>query len=116
MAAALELEYDVQRVDDARNVSQDGKQDVDEEVSIAAALEKDAQRRQDDGEEDLAYVAGGERHGSGGSGGGGGGVDGRVDGRVGEWMGSRKVESCLRSGRWVEEGKMCRVFMEVAGV
>lgn len=52
----------VQSVDDARNVTQDCKQDVDEQVSAAAALEEDTQRRQDDGKNDLANVAGGERH------------------------------------------------------
>lgn len=33
-----------------RNVTQDSQQDVDEEISIAAALEEDTQRREDDGE------------------------------------------------------------------
>lgn len=42
-----------------RNVTQDGQQDVDEEVGVASALEEDTQRRQDDGEKDLADVAGG---------------------------------------------------------
>lgn len=48
-----------------RNVTKDGQQDVDEEISIAAALEEDTKRREDDGEDDLADVAGGERHGEG---------------------------------------------------
>lgn len=83
-APALKLEYDVQSVDDAlevhvsncctgrsgsgthRNVAKDGQQDVDEEISIAAALEEDTQRREDNGKDDLADVAGGERHGGGG--------------------------------------------------
>lgn len=60
---SLKFENDVQRVDDTRNVTQDRQQDVDEEISIAAALEEDTQRREDDGEEDLADIAGGERHG-----------------------------------------------------
>ena len=42
-----------------RNVTEDGQQDVDEEISVASALEEDTQRRQDDGKEDLADVAGG---------------------------------------------------------
>lgn len=45
-----------------RNVTQDGQQDVDEEISIATALEEDTQRRKDDGKKDLANVAGGEGH------------------------------------------------------
>jgi len=52
----LKFEYNVQSVDDSRNVTKDGQQDVDEEISIAAALEEDTQRRQNDGEEDLAEV------------------------------------------------------------
>jgi len=75
-ARPLKLEYDVQGVDDTledvsemfaewsdvvgthRNVTQNGQQDVDEEISVAAALEEDTQRWEDDGEEDLADVAG----------------------------------------------------------
>lgn len=41
-----------------RNVTQDGQQDVDEEVGIAATLQEDAQGREDDGEDDLDDVAG----------------------------------------------------------
>jgi hypothetical protein len=44
------------------NVTQDGQQDVDEEIRIAAALEEDTEGRQEDGEDDLAQVGGGERH------------------------------------------------------
>lgn len=40
-----------------RNVAQDGQEDVDEEVGIASALEEDAQRRNEDGEDDLDDVA-----------------------------------------------------------
>jgi hypothetical protein len=42
-----------------RNVTENGQEDVDEEISIAAALEEDTQRREDDGKKDLADVAGG---------------------------------------------------------
>jgi hypothetical protein len=75
-ATPLKLEYDVQSVDDTLcsllvwtvwcggcfggthgNVTQDGQQDVDEEISIAAALKEDTQRWQEDGEDDLADVA-----------------------------------------------------------
>jgi hypothetical protein len=81
-ATPLKLEYDVQSVDDTleftlvnrcdewrcktyRNVTKDGQQDVDEEISVAAALEEDTQRRKDDGKEDFADIAGGERHDGG---------------------------------------------------
>jgi len=37
--------------------TQDGKKNVDEQVSTAAALEKDAEGREDDGKNDLADVA-----------------------------------------------------------
>ena len=40
-----------------RNVTQDGQQDVDEEVGIASTLEEDTQRREEDGEDDLEDVA-----------------------------------------------------------
>lgn len=47
----------IQSVDDTGNVTQDGEQDVDEQVGAASALEEDTQRRQEDGKEDLADVA-----------------------------------------------------------
>lgn len=53
----LRRESDVQGVDDARNVTKDGQQDVDEEVGAAATLEEDTKRRQDDGKNDLDDVA-----------------------------------------------------------
>jgi len=49
-------------VNDAGNVTQDGQEDVDEEIGAASTLEEDTKRREDDGENDLADVAGGERH------------------------------------------------------
>ena len=54
---------DVQGVDDTGQVGQAGQEDVDEEIGTAATLEEDTQRRQEDGKQDLADVAGGERHG-----------------------------------------------------
>jgi hypothetical protein len=77
VAAPLKLKYDVQSVDDTllgtlvgvmssaadsskrthRNITKNSQQDVDKEISIAAALEEDAQRWEDDGEQDLADVA-----------------------------------------------------------
>lgn len=44
-------------MDDTRNVTQDGQTDVDEHIGTASALQEDTQRRQDDGEDDLADVA-----------------------------------------------------------
>ena len=52
-------------MDDTREVTEDGQQDVDEEISTAATLEEDSKRRKDDGKDDLADVAGGERHDGG---------------------------------------------------
>jgi hypothetical protein len=49
-------------VDDTRNVTQDRKQDVDEEIGIATSLKEDTERREDDGKNDLADVGCGERH------------------------------------------------------
>lgn len=49
---------DVQSVDDSGDVTEDGEEDVDEEVGAAAALEEDAEGREEDGEDDLADVAG----------------------------------------------------------
>lgn len=43
-------------MDDTRDPTQDGQTDVDQEVSTTSALQEDTQRRQDDGEEDLADV------------------------------------------------------------
>jgi hypothetical protein len=51
-------EVSLQSVDDTGNVSEDGQQDVDEEVGIATALKEDTQRREDDGKDDLADIAG----------------------------------------------------------
>lgn len=43
-------------MDDAGNVSEDGEEDVDEEVCTAAALKEDTEGREEDGEDDLANV------------------------------------------------------------
>jgi hypothetical protein len=51
------VRLNVQRVDDARNVTQDREQDVDEEIGIATSLKEDTERREDDGKDDLADVA-----------------------------------------------------------
>lgn len=41
--------------------AEDGQEDVDQQVRAASALEEDAERREEDGEDDLADVARGER-------------------------------------------------------
>lgn len=61
-APKLPLEDDVESVDDAGDVAENGQADVDQEVGAAPALEEDTERREDDGEDDLADIAGGERH------------------------------------------------------
>jgi len=58
----LVLQDDVQSVDDTGNVTQNGEEDVDEEVGTTATLEEDTHGREDDGKEDLADVASSERH------------------------------------------------------
>jgi hypothetical protein len=50
-------DYYVQRMNDTREITQDSEYNVDAEVSAATTLEEDSQRRQDDGEDDLADVA-----------------------------------------------------------
>ena len=44
-AYAIHWAFDLQGVDDSGDVTEDGQQDVDEQVGIAAALEEDAERR-----------------------------------------------------------------------
>jgi hypothetical protein len=44
-------------VDDTGNITQAGQDDVDEEISAAAALEEYTERREEDGENDLDDVA-----------------------------------------------------------
>ena len=58
----LKLENDVNSVDNTRNVTQNRQQDVDEEIGIAAAFEEHAERREEDGEDELDDVASGEGH------------------------------------------------------
>lgn len=43
-------------MDDTRDPSENGQTDVDQEVSTTSALQENTQRRQDDGEDDLADV------------------------------------------------------------
>lgn len=47
----------VQGVDDTWDITKDGQQDVDEEISSAATLKEDTERWEDDGENDLADIA-----------------------------------------------------------
>ena len=49
-------------MDDTRQVSEDCQQNVDPEISDAPSLEEDTERWEDDGNDDLANVRGGERH------------------------------------------------------
>jgi len=56
------LQNDVESMDDTRDVTEDGEQDVDEEISVASSLEEDTQRREDNGNNDFADVRCGERH------------------------------------------------------
>ncbi len=48
----------LQSMDDTRNVTEDGEQDVDEEISVASSLKEDTQRREHDGNNDFADVSG----------------------------------------------------------
>lgn len=56
------FEDDVECMDDARNEAQDGEGDVDQEIHATALLGEHAQGWQDDSQNNLAYVATGERH------------------------------------------------------
>ena len=49
-------------MDDTGDVTQDGKQDVDAEISTAATLEENTDGGQNDGKENLADVASSESH------------------------------------------------------
>jgi len=40
-------------VNDSGNITQDGQEDVDEEVGIASTLKENTKRREEDGEDDL---------------------------------------------------------------
>lgn len=51
------MDHDIQRMNDAGNITQDGQEDVDAQVGIASTLEEDTQRREEDGKNDLANVA-----------------------------------------------------------
>lgn len=45
-------------MNDTRNETQDCQQNVDQEVSTTSALKEDTKRWEDDGEDDLADIAG----------------------------------------------------------
>lgn len=49
---------DIHRVDDTRDPTQDGQTDVDEKISATSSLQEDTERRQDEGENELADIAG----------------------------------------------------------
>jgi len=61
----LVFQDDVQSVNNARNVTQDCQQDVDEQVCTATTLKENTQRWQKDSKDDLADVACSERHDDG---------------------------------------------------
>lgn len=44
-------------MDDARNETQDGQQDVDQQVSTASSLQENTEWWQEDGEDDFADIA-----------------------------------------------------------
>lgn len=44
-------------MNNARNVTQNCQENVDEEIGIATSLEKDTEGREDDGKDDFADVA-----------------------------------------------------------
>ncbi|KAK5628676.1 hypothetical protein RRF57_004391 [Xylaria bambusicola] len=46
-------------MNDARDVTQNRQEDVDQEVGTAATLKEDTERREDDGKNNLADIAGG---------------------------------------------------------
>jgi hypothetical protein len=48
--------HNLQSMNDAWDVTEDGKQDVDQKITAAATLEEDTQRWEDDGKDDLADV------------------------------------------------------------
>lgn len=49
-------DHDLQGMDDAWDVPEDGEQDVDEQVAAATALKEDADRWQEDGDDDFTDV------------------------------------------------------------
>lgn len=51
------VRVNVQCVNDTGDITQDRKQDVDEEVCIATSLKEDTKRRENDGKDDLADVS-----------------------------------------------------------
>lgn len=59
---SLILENNVQSVNDARNISENCQENVDEEISTASSLKEDTKRWENDGKNDLADIACGEGH------------------------------------------------------
>lgn len=58
----LERDQNLQRMDDAWDVSEDGEEDVDAEVDADASLKEDSERRQHNGEDQLDDVGASESH------------------------------------------------------
>lgn len=49
-------------MDNAREVTQAGQEDVDQQINAATTLEENTERREDDGKNDLANVTSSESH------------------------------------------------------
>jgi len=49
-------------MDDSWNVTEDGQQDVDQQVGTATTLEEDTEWWEDDRQDDLEDIRAGERH------------------------------------------------------
>lgn len=49
-------------MNDTRDPAKNGQEDIDEEVRIAAGLEEDGERGQEEGQEVEAHVRGSRRH------------------------------------------------------
>lgn len=52
----------IQSVDDSGNVTENGQQDVDEEIGTATAFQEDTDWGDEDGEDDFDNVGSGEGH------------------------------------------------------
>lgn len=57
---ALVLQDHVQRMNDARDEAEQGKQDIQPEMPLQPDLQKHTEWRQNDGEKDLDRIRGGE--------------------------------------------------------
>jgi hypothetical protein len=58
----VNVENDVERMDDAGNIAEHRKQNVEPELPRQSHFEEHAQRRQDDSQNDLEWICGSEGH------------------------------------------------------